>query len=77
MCMHVVVALTLSVLTATLLVFLLAFPCLAGEVAAGEWAGPVNLYLVQEGERGTSVAHSGNGLREERGHFGETIVFFW
>ena len=73
--MHVVVALTLSVLTVTLLVFLSVLPYLAGEEAVGEWVGPLHLYPVQEGERGSSVAHSGNGLREEGGHFGATSVF--
>ena len=72
--MHVVDALTLSVLTATLLVFFSVLPYLAGEEAVDEWVGPLHLYRVQEGERSSSVAHSGNRLREEGGHFGATSI---
>ena len=72
--MHVVDALTLSVLTATLLVFFSVLPYLAGEEAVDEWVGPLHLYWVQERERGSSVAHSGNGLWEKGGHFGATTI---
>ena len=78
MYLQVLSALTLPVLTATLLIFFLSvFSNHAGEVAVGEWAGPDHLYRVQEGERCSAVAHSGNRLWEIGGHFGAACVLSW